>query len=244
MFNPLENEALDVWFQRFNAPLKRLPAEERANLHQEVRQHLESLVAANEELGSPPQEAWGLALTQFGDPARIGRRLAWEWRRGRSRVSPDMAAVLYGLGITTSAFFGVILALNSSWHWSGWWAFLSVHSEAVFGTAFMSIIPALTGAAIGKKFPRQALIGAFYSALLLPILPATVFMEAAGFFGHERVGVMLGINLLLLVLGGLWLLLSGVVAYVASARKRRQWYRPRRTDFLLRLPPRRAQISR
>ncbi len=78
MFNPSENEALDQWFQRLNAPLKRLPPQERAELHQEVRQHLESLVAANEELGSSPQEAWELAMTQFGDPARIGRRLAWE----------------------------------------------------------------------------------------------------------------------------------------------------------------------
>ena len=244
MFSPLNDPQVEEWFQRFNAPLKRLPAEERANLHHEVRQHLESLVAANEELGSSPQEAWGLALTQFGDPARIGRRLAWEWRRGRSRVSPDMAAVLHGLGITVAAFFGITVALNSSWLWSGWWAFLSVHSEAVFGTAYLSIIPVLVGASLGKRFPMQALTGAFYSALLLPLLPATVFMEAAGFFGHERVGVMLGVNLILFVLGGLWLLLSGSAAYVVSACKRRQWYRPRRTDFLLRLPRRRAQISR
>ena len=44
MFSPLENESVDTWFQRFNAPLKNLPAEERILLYQEVRQYLESLV--------------------------------------------------------------------------------------------------------------------------------------------------------------------------------------------------------
>lgn len=244
MFNPLQNEALDEWFQRFNAPLKRLPTEERAELYAEVRQHLDALVAANEELGSPPEEAWELALVQFGDPGAIGRRLAWEWRRGRGWISPDMTAVLYGLGITAATFFGVTLVLNSSWLWSGWWAFLSVHSEAVFGTAYMATVPVLTGAAVGKKFPKQALTGAFYSAALLPILPVTVFMEVACLFGHERVGVTLGVNLILFVLAGAWLLLSGAAAYVASARKRRQWYCPRRADFTLTLPRRRPRLSR
>ncbi len=72
MLNPSENEALNQWFQRLNAPLKCLPPQERAGLHQEVRQHLESLAAANEELGSPPQEAWELAMIQFGNPPRLG----------------------------------------------------------------------------------------------------------------------------------------------------------------------------
>lgn len=236
MFNPLENEALDLWFQRLNAPLKRLPPQERAELHQEVRQHLEALVAANEELGSSPQEAWEHALAQFGDPTRIGRRLAWEWRRGRGWVSPDMAAVLYGLGITAAAFFGVTLALGASCAINGWGAFVNEHSEAVFGNAYLALVSVLSGAAVGRRHPMQALTGAFYSATLLPILPMTVFMDAACFFGHERVSVTLGINLILFVFGGIWLLLSGGAAYVASARQRRHWYRPRLADFKLALP--------
>ncbi len=78
MFNPLENEASEAWFQRLNAPLKRLPAEERAALHVEVRQHLEALAAANEELGSSLEEAWDLARTQFGDPGKFGRKMRRE----------------------------------------------------------------------------------------------------------------------------------------------------------------------
>lgn len=62
MLSSLNDPSLDQWFQQFNAPLKRLPVEERAQLHTEVRQHLEALVAANEELGSTPEEAWAHAL--------------------------------------------------------------------------------------------------------------------------------------------------------------------------------------
>ena len=57
MFSPLNDPQVEHWFQRLNAPLKRLPAEERTQIHQEVRQHLEALAAANEELGSSPEEA-------------------------------------------------------------------------------------------------------------------------------------------------------------------------------------------
>lgn len=78
MFSPHKQTETEDWFQRLNAPLKRLPAQERAELHTEVRQHLDALAAAHEELGSPPDEAWRLALAQFGDPTRIGRRLRRE----------------------------------------------------------------------------------------------------------------------------------------------------------------------
>ena len=239
MSSPLNDPQVEQWFQRFNAPLKRLSAEERAELHDEVRQHLDALVAANEELGSSPQEAWEHALTQFGDPARIGKRLAWEWRRGKGWVSPDMAAVLYGLGITTAAFFGVTLAVYASWlavYPSHWATFVNEHSEAVFGNAYLAVVPVLLGSAVGRRHPKQALTGAFYSAALLPVLPAMTLMEAVCIFGHERVGVTLGINLMLFVFGGIWLLLSTGAAYLASARRHRHWYRPALTDFKLTLP--------
>ena len=86
MFSPLENESSEQWFQRLNAPLKRLPAEQRAELHAEVRQHLEALAAANEELGSTPEEAWEHALAQFGDPGNFGKRMAQEWHLGQNRL--------------------------------------------------------------------------------------------------------------------------------------------------------------
>ena len=95
MFSPLENEDLDNWFQGLNRPLKRLPADERRELHAEVRQHLEALAAANEELGSTPEEAWQFARDQFGDPGKFGRRMAWEWRRKQGLIGPPTRRHFY-----------------------------------------------------------------------------------------------------------------------------------------------------
>ena len=234
MFNPLQNEALDQWFQRFNAPLKRLPAEERAELHQEVRQHLESLVAANEELGSPPQEAWEHALMQFGDPARIGRRLAWEWRRGRGWVSPDMTAVLYGLGahvvIASALIFCTVLVMTVFQ--------LYDNSGTTFIVEYLVGVPTLVGAAIGRRFPDRALTGAFHAAVAWPLLPLMVACAVS----MTRLNIP---DLLSVMLWpAAWLTLGCGAAYVASARQRRQWYRPTLADFALRLPRRQAEPFR
>ncbi len=231
MFNPLENEALDEWFQRLNAPLKRLPAQERAELHQEVRQHLEALVAANEELGSSPQEAWEHALAQFGDPAHIGRRLAWEWRRGQGWVSQDMAAVLYGLGMqiawTVALMFAGVILLSSC----------GLYNDGVaINLLYYALVPTVTGVSIGRKFPLQGLTGAFYSSLALPVLPTALGVEAAALLHHEAPGVLLGLDLQLALLTVCWLGCSCGAAYLASARKRQQWYRPQWADFKLALP--------
>ncbi len=131
MFSPLNDPQLELWFQRFNAPLKRLPAEERAALHQEVRQHLEALAKANEELGSSPEEAWEFALAQFGDPARIGRKLGQKHQQSKTGIRDGLKAVLFGTnlhllwGVTTTllahlVYFGCLvlqqfLYVDTSW---------------------------------------------------------------------------------------------------------------------------------
>lgn len=233
MFDLLENEELDQWFQRFSAPLKHLPIEERAELHQEVRQHLEALVAANEELGSSPQEAWEHALAQFGDPAHIGRRLAWEWRRSQGWVSPDMAAVLYTLGahVVSTAVLIVCTVL----------VMITFRLYDNFGTAFtleyLVGVPLLAGAAVGRRFPNRALTGAFYAAVAWPLLPLMVVAAVS----MTRLNVPDLLSVMLWPAG--WLTLGCGAAYLASARQRRQWYRPTLADFMLRLPRRWAAPS-
>ncbi len=226
MFSPLNDPQVEQWFQRLNAPLKRLPAQERAELHQEVRQHLEALVAANEELGSSPQEAWGHALQQFGDPAHIGRRLAWEWRRSQGWVSPDMAAVLYTLGahIVFTAFLILCTVLVMT-------AF-QVYDKAgtVFTLEYLVGVPTLAGAAVGNRFPNRALTGAFYAAVAWPFFPFMVGAAMSTTCLHFA-------DLLQVVLWPAgWLMLGCGAAYLASVRRRRQWYRPRLADFTLALP--------
>ncbi len=233
MFNPSENEALDKWFQRLNAPLKRLPTAERAELHLEVRQHLENLVAANQELGSSTAEAWEHALTQFGDPARIGRRLAWEWRRGRGWFSPDMAVVLYGLGTQTAAAMTVLIA-----------SLLGVFSVAkTYDPGLMTMlvsafgVPILAGAALGRKYPGRALVGAFNGALVWPVLPVVASFPM---FAADPPRFVVAETA---IFAAWWLALTCAAAYLASVTKR-GWYKPSLADFKLTLPRKRIQLSR
>ena len=112
MFSPLNDPQVEQWFQRLNAPLKRLPAEERTQLHHEVRQHLEALAAANEELGSSPSEALELALQQFGDPSKFGKKMAQEWHQGKIGFRADAAAVMFGVGCQMTIMIAWMVLIN------------------------------------------------------------------------------------------------------------------------------------
>lgn len=235
MFNPLENEELDHWFQRLNRPLKRLPADERRELHAEVRQHLEALAAANEELGSTPEEAWEYALTQFGDPGKFGRRMAWEWRRGRGWVSPDMAAVLCGVGVHAAASVGLVAlycVVCLAQYFSGA-SLLGGCADWLMPAGYFVGVPALTGFVLGRKYPKRALTGAFYAALALPVLAlltasiASALQSPAEMWTNVVEVAAVCAELLLVTCGA---------AYLASARARREWYRPTLTNFKLALP--------
>jgi len=235
MLNSHDNEELDCWFQRLNRPLKHLPANERRELYAEVRQHLEALAAANEELGSTPDEAWEHALTQFGDPGKFGRRVAWEWRRGWGWVSPDMAAVLYGAGVHAAASVGLVVlycAVCLLQYFSG--ANILGHCADWLMTAGYFVgVPALTGFILGRKYPQRALTGAFYAALALPVLPLlaasiTSALQSPAEMWTNTVEIAAVCAELLSVTCG--------AAYVTSARARREWYRPSLTNFKLALP--------
>ena len=237
MFNPLENEILDEWFQRFNAPMKRLPAEERAVLNLEVRQHLEALVAANEELGSSPQEAWEHALQQFGDPTRIGRKMYQEWRQGKMGFCADMSAILFGLGL--QAMRGVLVQwlLNSP---NG-----TSHPDALLLWMLGFPMTAIIGISIGRKYPHQAIKGALLWPFLWPV-GAWIAIATAYKMGWTQIsnGEALPLLVLHIILyNGTTFFLSCVTAYLASMTKR-GWYRPSLADFKLTLPRRRPQVSR
>ena len=226
MFSPLNDPQVEQWFQRLNAPLKRLPAADRVELHEEVRQHLDALVAANIELGSSPQEAWGHALTQFGNPTRIGRRLAWEWRRGQGWVSADMAGVLYTLGahlVSAATLISCTFLVLT--------AFPLYDPGTYFGLEWLIAVPIITGTAVGRKFPKRALAGAFYGALVWPLLPlATLF---PGFTTDPPKIVLAEIA----IFAAWWLSLTCVAAYLASVTNRGvAGIGLRLSDFKLTLP--------
>ncbi len=209
MFSPLENEELDRWFQRLNAPLKRLPADERAEVHQEVRQHLEALAAANEELGSTPEEAWELAQIQFGDPGKFGRRMAREWHQSRTGFRAEMSAILFGLEIQTLMWF-VAVGLPS----------IGIPMLAVI-LLWLSVTEILLYIIMGRRYPLQAIKSALYLDILRGIYLIGMFHPSlTSLIGLLGFGVHVGL------------------AYLASVTKR-GWYKPTWADFKLTLPKRR-----
>ncbi len=230
MPSPLNDPRSEDWFQRLNAPLKRLPAEERAGLHSEITQHLDQLAAANIELGSSPEEAWSLALTQFGDPTKIGRQLAWEWWRSRGSIRPDMAAVLYGLGAHVVLTFMLLPAT--------FLVMKPLHLDTTMGTLVHSeywlVVPLLTGAVIGRRFPKQAITAAFYMAFTWPLLPMVLITTLL--MAQTSPADLFAVFLWLPA----WLTLGCGAAYFASVT-RRGWYRPSLADFTLSLPQKKAR---
>ncbi len=173
MHSPLDHMELDTFFKHLNAPLRTMPPQERAEVHQELRQHLDSLVAAYEELGASREQALGYALRSFGDPRRIGRRMYWEWYRSQWRgVSDEMKAVLSMLGLLTGLslslpFLTALLCFwipYQLWHWTP--------DTGNFLIAVLLLgVPAIAGRILGRARPKHAVSGAFYATVALTSLP-------------------------------------------------------------------------
>ena len=212
MFSPLENEELDRWFQRLNAPLKRLPAAERQQLHEEVRQHLDALVAANKEIGSSPEEAWKHALAQFGDPTRTGRRLYREWKQSRTGFRADISAIFYALKLhILIVLFWVLSGLLMT----------NGFSPIACVVLYLASFP-LVCFFVGRRYPMLAIKGMFYASLLCNLWIGITYHISPMFAAQ----VFLAIGF------------QASVTYLASVTKR-GWYRPTWEDFKLTLPKRR-----
>ncbi len=242
MFSPLNDPQVEHWFQRLNGPLKRLPADERTQIHQEVRQHLEALATANEELGSSPHEAAELALMQFGDPGKFGKRMAQEWSQGKMGFRADAAAIGFVLSYQTLLIIAWTVSINA-WTW-----LYGHHNQPFAGTlSELGYLLSFGGTAVlyatlGRKYPFQAVKGAFYGDLLFTVCNLTWFagMLAFGQF-HPQPPLSASIgHALLWTLRWLplWLAAKVAVAYLASVTKR-GWYKPTWEDFKLTWPKRR-----
>lgn len=72
---------MEDYLDHLLAPLVgKAPYDLRMQLRAELRDHLEALAEAREELGESREEAAAAALRQFGDPAKIAREWLDEWR--------------------------------------------------------------------------------------------------------------------------------------------------------------------
>ena len=242
MFSPLNDPNVTDWFRRLDAAWHRMPAEEQQRQREEVQQHLDALVKANEELGSTPSEAAALALMQFGDPVRIGRRMAWEWRRKQGLVGPQIASILWGIGVTAVASPAVMLI---NWLASSVTYFVMniilIH-DFIDGYTWVFVwTPIIVGLVVGRKHPNRALIGVFYAALAWPILPGLYFLSSCILLNHPGAAITKQWSESCVAILALWLLLTCGAAYLASVTKR-GWYKPTWEDFKLTLPKRRRIV--
>ncbi len=208
---------LETFFQRLNAPLRPMPQAQRAELHLEVRQHLDGLTAAYEELGLSPHAAQQEALRAFGDPRKIGRRMYWEWRRGQWRgLSDEMKSVLTMLGLLAVGsallpllILGLLMIPYLFWHWTPEvWPFLE--GLLLFG------VPALAGSLVGRKRPQHAVCGAFYATISLTLLPWVTSLVTIPW--TRDVSVLEGISLW----AGCWLASGSGAAFLSSRGRGRQ----------------------
>ncbi len=163
MFSRHKSEAqepLTDFFERLNAPLQKMPVQDRAELHTEMRQHLDALVAAHLELGASPVEALDAAIKQFGSPRKTGKNLFREWQRTQGASRSFLRTLLVHAA-------GVI----------SWLLVLEACAYGMFPTpeAWLLVVPPITiGLIWGRIGPRQ-LRHSLFSANLIIFLSSLLF---------------------------------------------------------------------
>lgn len=97
-----EGPALADYLDRICAPLVgKVPYSRRMELRRELAYHVLALAEAQEELGTPPEEALELALQQFGTPEQVGRQWLSTWSQG-TPTPPAAHAVSLGCFLLSS----------------------------------------------------------------------------------------------------------------------------------------------
>jgi hypothetical protein len=101
---------LEEYLDQLERPLTALSPTARREWREEAHEHLQSLIAAHEELGSSPEEAVEAAVRQFGDAARIGRGLRSVARRRRRTTPADREALTMAVwNIGLAGVFGALM---------------------------------------------------------------------------------------------------------------------------------------
>jgi hypothetical protein len=89
----LREQKIELYLKRLTAHLIWMPRREKDEVRQEVRLHLEALIATHEFEGKSEEETVEAALHQFGDPRKIGKEMArsW-WKKRRRQMAAERAA--------------------------------------------------------------------------------------------------------------------------------------------------------
>lgn len=245
MSSLLNSPAVTEWFQRLEAAWRRMPAEERTRQRDEVQQHLEGLVTAKVAQGQSVGDAWKAALSQFGDPTQIGRKVYDEWQQSRTSFRADMTAILFGLGLWALNYclIQILFSFPLITIFTGkpypQWQHTITSSIALETLLYGGSI--LIYALLGWKYPFQAIKGALFTFVLSALLgwiPIAMYVVR-----DNHAHLLTAMVTRTLPLMPLRLVAILMLSYFASVTKR-GWYRPSLADFKITLPSRTKQISR
>ena len=228
---------VEEWFQQLEKAARHLPGDEREKLHQELRQHLESLAADKIGAGQRAEEAYILSLGQMGNPGRIGRKVYLVWKQAQGGFRAEVGVVFFVLLINFMLLTFRSFCFGLWTHAHGW--------QSISGTLYFLIsfgIAVVVGFVVGTLFPFQALIASLYGMTLVWALEVIKMISLTPYIlggASEQVKVLIDAAIWTFV----WIILAVITAYLASVTKR-GWYKPTLADFKLTLPRRWAQAGR
>lgn len=189
------------YLSRVASQLKHMPAEARAELEDELRQHLEALTASRQLEGLSDEAAMDEALERFGDPIRVGQSLMTEWRRTMNKTRSALLRLIVSVGIGQAAVWSVCLCVLFATQLSLFSAVTSAMTGALqakillYSSVFEllhCLVPLAAGIVLGLRLPpsvrpEQAVPIALYASLLfmpfammLPGVLARFMMELMG----------------------------------------------------------------
>jgi hypothetical protein len=192
---PQSDPRIEDYLDQIYAPLVGwVPYAARTELRAELQAHLESLVAAYQELGSSPDAAVHEALAQSGDPQAVVREWAREWERAlpRRKAPPAWHATLVALGcfaVATRLLFELITFAQE--HPMPTWPGLAVVAV---------LLPLLAGLTTGV-LSRAWSVRAVLSAVVLLIPPTALALTPPGMEFNEGMMSMLQLGMFWIPIG-------------------------------------------
>lgn len=167
-------------------------APQRSEWREEVRQHIETMTAAYEELGHTRDEATELALTRFGDARTVGKQV-----QGRTARPATNIEAIKGFVYPVALCFNILGIISAVWSY----AYLQGYNEM---TGFSSLIhagravqitaPLLAGWWMARRLKgrlslRQILIG-LLAGIPLSLIPNAMFNTVASGFQEPTLPVL------------------------------------------------------
>lgn len=164
---------LDTYLSTLDNEIKTLPLEERITAREELRQHLDAMIAAEVELGATQSVAIDTAVKNFGNAKELGQRMRIESERNLLPAPLRRVLIL---------FAAVLLAQSALFLFAG---------ELLGGVgrfAAMVIVGLGAGMYAERRRPNFALTGAMMlfvlGGYLCPVLLLGMYFDSASSVPH------------------------------------------------------------